>query len=175
MDLSKRLYTSVVTFVITVILVGIFCYGLPRLILVADLPLSALKIDVFVFIGLVPIILGIAAIIGYMWGFMVVGTCSPTQYDIPEELIVWWSYRFVRNPMYVGHCLLLMGQAILFKSYGFLIYLVVFFLFLHLLVVFIEEPMLKRKFGELYEQYCTSVPRWIPRLRAFRGDISKSR
>jgi protein-S-isoprenylcysteine O-methyltransferase Ste14 len=175
MDLSKRLYTSVITFVITVILVGIFCYVLPRLILVADLPLSALKMNVFLFIGLAPIILGIVIIMGYMWGFMVAGTGSPTQYDIPEELIVWGSYRFVRNPMYVGHCLLLLGQVIFFKSFGFFIYLVVFFLFLHLLVVFIEEPMLKRKFGGSYEQYCTSVPRWIPRLRPFRGNISKSR
>jgi protein-S-isoprenylcysteine O-methyltransferase Ste14 len=60
-----------------------------------------------------------------------------------------------------------------YVGFGFLIYLVVFFLLLHLLVVFVEEPMLKQKFGELYEQYCKSVPRWIPRLRPFRGDISK--
>ena len=173
MDLSKRLYTSVITFVITLILVGLFCYVLPRLILVADLPLFALEMNVFLFIGLVPIILGIVTMIGYMWGFILAGTGTPVLYDMPEEMIVWGSYRFVRNPMYVGHCLLLLGQAILFKSFGFLIYLVVFFLLLHLLVVFVEEPMLKQKFGELYEQYCKSVPRWIPRLRPFRGDISK--
>ena len=76
--------------------------------------------------------------------------------------------------MYVGGCLLLLGQAILFKSFGFLLYLAVLFLLFHLLVVFIEERMLKEKFGESYEQYCNSVPRWIPRLRPFRGNILKS-
>ena len=77
--------------------------------------------------------------------------------------------------MYVGGLLLLLGQAILFKSFGFLIYAAVLFLLFHLLVVLVEERMLKREFGESYNQYCKSVPRWIPRLRPFRGDISKSR
>ena len=175
MDLSERLYTSVLTFVITLILVGFFCYVFPRLILAADFDLFSLEMNVFFFIGLVPIILGIVAMVGYMWGFMVAGTGTPMQYDMPKELIVRGSYRFVRNPMYVGHCLLLLGQTILFMSFGFLLYLVAFFLLLHLLVVFIEEPMLKQKFGKSYEQYCTSVSRWIPRLMPFRGDISESR
>jgi protein-S-isoprenylcysteine O-methyltransferase Ste14 len=33
--------------------------------------------------------------------------------------------------------------------------------------------MLKEKYGELYQQYCKSVPRWIPRLRPFPGNILK--
>jgi protein-S-isoprenylcysteine O-methyltransferase Ste14 len=174
MDLSERLYNSVLTFVITLILVGLFCYFFPRLILAADFDLFGLEMNVFFFIGLVPIILGIVAMVGYMWDFMVAGTGTPMQYDMPTELIVRGSYRFVRNPMYVRHCLLLLGQAILFKSFEFLLYGAVLFLLLHLLVVFVEERMLKREFGELYEQYCKSVPCWIPRLRPFRGDISES-
>ena len=134
-----------------------------------------LEINIFLFMGLVPIILGLVTLIGFIWGFIVAGTGTPVPYDMPEELLVRGSYRFVRNPMYVGGYLLLLGQAILFKSFGFLLYLVVLFVLFHLFVVFIEERMLKEKFGELYAQYCKSVPRWIPRLRPFRGDISKSR
>jgi protein-S-isoprenylcysteine O-methyltransferase Ste14 len=174
MDISGRLYTATVTLLETSLFVGFFCYLLPRLILGADLSLFALKSGVFLFIGLVPIILGIVTMIGFVWGFILAGTGSPVLYHMPEELIVRGSYRFVRNPMYVGHCLLIFGQAVLFKSFGFLLYLLVFFLMLHVLVVFVEEPMLKREFGESYEQYCKSVPRWIPRLRPFRVDISKS-
>ena len=150
------------------------CYFVPRLILKSDFDVFGLQINAFLFIGLVPIILGLVTIIGFIWGFIAAGTGTPVPYDIPEELMIRGSYRFVRNPEYVGGLLLLVGQAILFKSFGFLIYFVVLFLLFHLLVVFIEERMLKEKFGELYEQYCTSVPRWIPRLRPFRGDISKS-
>jgi protein-S-isoprenylcysteine O-methyltransferase Ste14 len=174
MDISKRLYTAVLTFFMTLIFSALMCYFVPRLILSSDFDLFALESNVFLFIGLVPIILGLVILIGFIWGFIVAGTGTPVLYDMPEELIVRGSYRFVRNPMYVGYYLLLLGQAILFKSFGFLLYLAVLFLLFHLLVVFVEERMLKEKFGELYEQYCKSVPRWIPRLRAFRGNISKS-
>jgi hypothetical protein len=36
---------------------------------------------------------------------------------------------------------------------------------LYQFVVFIEEPSLRRGFGESYDEYLGSVPRWIPRLR----------
>ncbi len=173
MDQYGRLYTTIITLVETVLLVWFFCYVLPRLILDADLSLFALEIGTLLFIGLAPILLGIIIMIGFIWGFILAGTGSPIQFDMPKELIVSGSYRFVRNPMYVGQCLLLFGQAIIFNSFGLLIYLLVFFLMLHILVVFIEEPMLKHEFGQSYEQYYKSVPRWIPRLGAFRGDISK--
>ena len=175
MDLSNRLYTPVLTFFITVIYVALMCYFVPRLILSSDLDLFALESNVFLFIGLVPTTLGLVILIGFIWGFIVAGTGTPVLYDMPEEMIIRGSYRFVRNPMYVGGCLLVLGQAILFKSLGFLLYFVVLFLAFHLLVVFVEERMLKEKFGQSYHQYCKSVPRWIPRLRPFRGEISKPR
>ena len=173
MEPSKRLYTATLTFVMTVIFSALLCYFIPRLILSSDFDLFALESNVFLFIGLVPIFLGLFMLIGFIWGFILVGTGTPVPYDMPEELIIHGSYRFVRNPMYVGFYLLLLGQAILFKSFGFLLYLAGLFLLFHLLVVFVEERMLKQRFGELYSQYCKSVPRWIPRLRPFRGNISK--
>jgi protein-S-isoprenylcysteine O-methyltransferase Ste14 len=30
-----------------------------------------------------------------------------------------------------------------------------------------EEPTLRRKFGADYEEYCSNVRRWVPRLRAW--------
>ena len=175
MDLSKRLYTAVLTFFLTLFYVALMCYFVPRLILKPDFNVFNLEMNALFFIGLVPIILGLLTLIGFLWGFIAAGTGTPVPYDMPEELMVRGSYRFVRNPEYVGGCLLLVGQAILFKSFGFLLYGAVLFLLFHLLVLFVEERMLKQKFGKLYEQYCASVPRWIPRLRPFRGDISKSR
>jgi protein-S-isoprenylcysteine O-methyltransferase Ste14 len=41
-------------------------------------------------------------LIRFIWGFISAGTGTPVPYDMPEELIVRGSYRFVRNPMYVG-------------------------------------------------------------------------
>jgi protein-S-isoprenylcysteine O-methyltransferase Ste14 len=36
----------------------------------------------------------------------------------------------------------------------------------HLAVVFLEEPDLRRKFGSSYEDYRRTVPRWLPRKPA---------
>jgi len=37
-----------------------------------------------------------------------------------------------------------------------------------LFVQLYEEPTLREKFGADYEEYCRNVPRWIPRLSAWR-------
>jgi protein-S-isoprenylcysteine O-methyltransferase Ste14 len=38
---------------------------------------------------------------------------------------------------------------------------------IHLFVFFYEEPTLRGKFGEDYEQYCQNVGRWWPRVRGW--------
>ena len=174
MDLFGKILNAIFSIVIMVVFSGLTVYLLPLWILDWNVHLFPLEIGVFRFFGLAPIILGIVTMAGFIWGWVLSGTGSPLQFDMPNELIVRGSYRFVRNPMYVGYFLILFGEILLFKSSTLLLYLLVSFLFFHTTVVFLEEPMLKLKFGESYEQYCKSVPRWIPRLTPFRGDISKS-
>jgi protein-S-isoprenylcysteine O-methyltransferase Ste14 len=43
----------------------------------------------------------------------------------------------------------------------------------HLFVFFYEEPTLRAKFGDDYKEYCRNVPRWLPRLHAWRNQQSK--
>jgi protein-S-isoprenylcysteine O-methyltransferase Ste14 len=61
---------------------------------------------------------------------------------------------------------MVLGPAWMFESLATLWYAVLLLLLFHLFVVFYEEPALGRKFGESYEQYRKSVPRWIARLAA---------
>ncbi len=69
-----------------------------------------------------------------------------------------------------GGCLLVvLGETLLLESQAVLLYLVFGFLLLHIRQVAIEEPILRRRFGQSYEQYCRSVPRWVPRLRVSPG------
>jgi protein-S-isoprenylcysteine O-methyltransferase Ste14 len=174
MGLFERILNAIFSIVIMLIALCFFGYVIPRGIISWDFHLFPLEIGAFRFIGLAPIILGIVTMMGFIWGWILPATGSPLLLDLPKELIVRGSYRFVRNPMYVGVFLILFGEILLFKSSVLLLYLLTLFLFAHLVVVFVEEPMLKHKFGESYEQYCKSVPRWIPRLKAFRGNISRS-
>jgi protein-S-isoprenylcysteine O-methyltransferase Ste14 len=64
--------------------------------------------------------------------------------------------------MYIGASLVLFGEAVLFEYFAAFVYAVGVFVFFHLFVILYEEPTLRRKFGESYQRYCKSVPRWIP-------------
>lgn len=55
------------------------------------------------------------------------------------------------------------GEAWLFLSLPLLLYAIALALGFHLLVVAYEEPTLRGRFGEEYESYRRSVPRWILR------------
>jgi protein-S-isoprenylcysteine O-methyltransferase Ste14 len=68
--------------------------------------------------------------------------------------------------MYLGGCLILLGEVVMFESLILLAYLLFIWLAFHLFVVFYEEPHLGKLFGPAYAEYCRNVPRWIPSLRA---------
>jgi protein-S-isoprenylcysteine O-methyltransferase Ste14 len=174
MGLFEKILNAIFSISVMILGLGLLGFAIPLWIIDWDVHLFPLEIDVFRFIGLAFIILGIVGMTAFIWGWIVSGTGSPLPFDVPKELIVRGSYRFVRNPMYVGYLLIVFGEFLFFKSSALLLYLLTLFLFLHAFVVFVEEPMLKHQFGESYEQYCKSVPRWIPRLKPFRGDIAKS-
>jgi len=99
------------------------------------------------------------------WNFLKEGRGTPAPMDPPRELVAMGFYRYVRNPMYVGIFLLLLGHFLWFKFLWLIVYLAIAFLIVHLFVTLYEEPTLKRKFGAAYEEYLQRVPRWIPRFR----------
>ncbi len=114
-------------------------------------------------IGLLPLLLGIGLGFWCAGEFTFIGKGTPAPIDAPKFLVREGPYRWVRNPMYLAVFSVVIGEAILFHSlllvgYGLLAGLVV-----HLFVVFYEEPRLARQFGESYEAYLRTVPRWLPR------------
>ena len=75
-------------------------------------------------------------------------------------------YSMSRNPMYVGVVLAVVGQAIVFASRAIAVYGAFLWLLFHLVVVALEEPHLRARYGEPYEAYCRRVPRWLGRTTA---------
>jgi protein-S-isoprenylcysteine O-methyltransferase Ste14 len=69
-------------------------------------------------------------------------------------------YGWLRNPMYVGGCLLLAGLAILLASDWMLVLTILMMPVIHFGVVKREELYLEAKFGEAYRQYRATVPRY---------------
>jgi protein-S-isoprenylcysteine O-methyltransferase Ste14 len=99
------------------------------------------------------------------WNFLVQGRGTPAPIDAPKELVATGFYRYVRNPMYVGVLLMLLGHFLWFQFAWLIFYAALVFLSFHLFVTLYEEPTLKRNFGASYEEYLRRVPRWIPRFK----------
>ena len=98
------------------------------------------------------------------WEFAVRGLGTPAPIAPTKYLVTTASHRYIRNPMYVGVALVILGEAALFRSVHLVEYAAVMLLTAHTFVVFYEEPTLRRQFGESYEEYRRRVPRWIPRF-----------
>jgi protein-S-isoprenylcysteine O-methyltransferase Ste14 len=99
------------------------------------------------------------------WNFLKEGRGTPAPMDPPKELVAVGFYRYVRNPMYVGILLILIGHFLWFGFWLLLVYSAVTFVITHLFVILYEEPTLKKNFGAAYEGYLERVPRWIPRFK----------
>ena len=92
------------------------------------------------------------------------GSGTPAHLDPPKALVVTGLYRHVRNPIYVGALLVQMGTIVWSGSELLILYFLCFIVAFHILIVFIEEPVLRNKFGTAYDEYRRNVPRWVPRL-----------
>lgn len=113
-------------------------------------------------LGLALALPGVLIYLCCVWDFATEGRGTPAPIDPPRSLVVRGLYRYVRNPMYLGVLLVLMGEVLFFESGALLLYVVLWFSFVHLFVVLYEEPALRRRFEGSYQQYCRAVHRWVP-------------
>jgi protein-S-isoprenylcysteine O-methyltransferase Ste14 len=103
---------------------------------------------------------GLAFLLYCIWGFGVHGGGTLAPVDPPKVLVVQGFYRYTRNPMYLAVILVLLSEALLFRSISLLVYAACVFLGFHFFVVFYEEPHLRSQFGDSYAEYCKRIPRW---------------
>jgi protein-S-isoprenylcysteine O-methyltransferase Ste14 len=91
-----------------------------------------------------------------------------------EDLVQGGLFALVRNPLYLGNIIILIGIAIIINSEPFYIIGIPFFVFFYFSIVIAEEDFLRKKFGSEYEEYCKRVNRFLPdfkRLREATKDI----
>jgi len=89
----------------------------------------------------------------------------------PKKLVAVGFYRYVRNPMYLGFFTGWLGLWVVFgrASRSAVLLAALAVLAVGLFVRLYEEPTLRKLFGAEYEEYCRNVPRWLPRLRPWKG------
>lgn len=95
--------------------------------------------------------------------FVSKGRGTPAPFDPPRAFVAVGPYRWVRNPMYLGGLLLLLGFGLWHRSPAMAAITALVWALVHAFVVLVEEPGLVRRFGEDYEAYRRRVRRWVPR------------
>jgi protein-S-isoprenylcysteine O-methyltransferase Ste14 len=131
--------------------------------------------------GALPMTVGVVILAGAVRDFFVFGHGTLAPWDPPKKLVVSGLYRYVRNPMYVGISILLLGWSGLTGSKWLMIYSVLLLIAFHLRIIVYEERILARTFPEDWAAYSRAVRRWIPRLtpwapeNEFAGDHTREK
>ena len=114
-------------------------------------------------------LLGITGWIVCLDAFSRRGRGTPSPLDAPSRLVSDGLHGVVRNPMIVSELIVLWGLVLYVASLGVALYALATTLGAHWVVLYSEEPQLRKRFGQSYEDYCENVPRWLPRLRPPRA------
>ena len=117
-------------------------------------------------LGLPVAVLGALVAASCVAVFVSRGRGTPAPFDAPREFVATGPYRYVRNPMYIGASLVILGAGLWLQSPSIVALSALFILVFHLFVLIYEEPTLEDRFGSSYLQYKASVHRWLPRRPA---------
>jgi protein-S-isoprenylcysteine O-methyltransferase Ste14 len=153
----KRLLINLVACA-CVLLAGLLCLRLDGL---WPMPLPSIPEflwGICLFTGLGLILMAEAA-------FLSQGGATGAPADPTKRLVISGIYRWVRNPIYLGGMLVILGAALARRSPTLLAAAVLFLPVMHCTVVRGEERRLESEFGSEYREYTEQVPRWIPRIR----------
>ena len=94
--------------------------------------------------------------------FALQGRGTPAPWAPPERFVERGSYRFVRSPMYLGVILLVLGQGLLLGREILYLWAAAAWVMFTAILVYYEEPQLRRRFGDEYDEYRRRVRRWLP-------------
>ena len=88
-------------------------------------------------------------------------TTSPIKPEAATSLVTSGIYRFTRNPMYLGLCLVLLAWAVFLSSAWAVLGPVAFVLYMNRFQIAPEERVLSTIFGQAFADYQSKVRRWL--------------
>ena len=109
-----------------------------------------------------------------LWGYLQYRLCGRYRIRLggggpglsgapPERLVESGVYAWMRNPMYLGHVIYMIGVALTFESWFAAVIAVARTVWFHFRVLR-DERGLRERFGEPYVAYTRRVKRWLPGL-----------
>ncbi|MDR0647703.1 MAG: isoprenylcysteine carboxylmethyltransferase family protein [Puniceicoccales bacterium] len=119
-------------------------------------------------LGILLLIVGFCLAGWTMRLFVKIGKGTAAPWDPPQKLVVAGPYCYVRNPMITSVLIMLIAESLLLGSGYIFGWFIAFLLGNIIYFPCFEEKDLEKRFGEDYLQYKHNVPRWIPRLTAWK-------
>ncbi|MBN2548799.1 MAG: isoprenylcysteine carboxylmethyltransferase family protein [Anaerolineales bacterium] len=103
-----------------------------------------------------------------MWSIyaqFTLGRGTPVPLMATQKLIIQPPFNYCRNPMSLGSILMYLGVAVLFRSLGAAIIVLLFAGCLLTYIKRVEEREMETRFGQEYLEYRQNTPFLLPRLR----------
>jgi protein-S-isoprenylcysteine O-methyltransferase Ste14 len=110
--------------------------------------------------GAVLFVVGIAMLLWVARRFRQAET-TIRPFENSSELVTDGLFRFSRNPGYVGMVVSLAGAAVYFGSAFVWIPVLAVAVAVDIRFIRAEERMLRKTFGDPYDEYCRKVRRWV--------------
>ncbi len=107
-----------------------------------------------------------------LWGVSWAGSETRTTGAVGGSfLVISGPFAHVRNPLYIGNILIYFGLGVMsFAIFPYLqLFGLFFFYYQYHYIVREEEKYLLETFGKQFEDYCNNVPRFIPKLNAYKN------
>lgn len=121
----------------------------------------AVRGDALTALGLLIVLGANALVVWLVRQFVRQGRGTQVPIDPPRSIVATGVYARTRNPMYLAYVWTILGEALIARWWGLVVYALVFWAVFHAYVVLREEPLLAARFGEPYRQYRSAVRRWL--------------
>ncbi|HWP58478.1 MAG TPA: isoprenylcysteine carboxylmethyltransferase family protein [Candidatus Acidoferrales bacterium] len=91
-----------------------------------------------------------------------------TAAQLAADLNTTGMYSIVRNPLYLGNFVAVLGVVIFLRVWWIALIYVLTFALYYERIIFAEEMFLRRKFGERYVEWASRTPAFFPRFSQWR-------
>lgn len=129
----------------------------------ANYPLGLRFLPNIVLLPYIGFTVSMAGILFSIWGRVALGSNWSADAVLKSEqsLVIRGPYSIVRNPIYSGITLAMIGSALELSNIAGLLAIALILVFSFLRITY-EEKMMKEKFGVEWENYASNVKRFIP-------------
>ena len=93
------------------------------------------------------------------------GTSGQNEKLIATQLNTSGPYALTRNPLYLGNLGIALGLCLIAHDLLLLVIVAALFALQYRAIIAAEEGFLRERFGAQFDEYCSHVPRFWPRLK----------